>query len=244
MKTKSKCDYQIFRAEDNFETWGPRFLEIVSNIPADYFTQNPRFNSLGDVSSARMVDYMGIYEEGDGWILTILEASIPGLARYLFLPLAMEIPPDNRNPELGEPAFGLETESAFYGKRQWQVFDAFADWNFHKKLFYLFLPLEGISENHVNALLQVHHSGIGQFNFISKYQLSESFDRAFRQELEFAKTGVSLKFDGFILEIPQTLPEGVDFKALEESPDVVGWIDYSGEQELHLVVGVLYRYSE
>ena len=237
---KSTDDYSTFKVEEVVASRGPEFKQIIPKVGPRYFFSNPRFRSLGQISFPNLIDYFGIYEEGDRWTLTIIEGTINGAIKYLFLPLTEGIPPDPRNSEYGKPAFGIETDSPFYGKRQWQVFDAFADWLFYQKLCNLFLPWRNIPENHVNAYVEIQESGIGSFRFHAKYELKESIYLK-GGKMEFVESDLLLRFAKHSLRIYQTLPTTIDVKSLEESSEVAGWIEYVGEKGLQLLIGVLYK---
>jgi hypothetical protein len=59
-------------------------------------------------------------------------------------------------------------------------------------------------------------------------------------EVELVESGFRLKSDDNDLIIYQTLPAIDEIKLLDDTPAVAGWIDYSGEQDLHLLIGILY----
>lgn len=236
--TKSNDDYPIFKVEEVVASRGPEFKNIVPHISPRYFFLNPRFRSLGQISFPRLIDYMGIYEEGSRWTLTIIETVINNTTQFLFLPLTAGIPPDPRNSEYGKPAFGIETNSEFHGKRNWQVFDAFADGVFIQKLCNLFLPWTKVPENHVNAYVDIQESGLGSFKFRTKNELTEPLD-FYDGKVEPIKSNFVLNLGKYNLVIYQTLPVIDNIKLLEEIPCVAGWIYYIGEQDLQLLIGVL-----
>jgi hypothetical protein len=238
---RSPDNYPIFNVDEVVASRGLDYKEIVPHISSRYFFSNPRFRSLGQISFPRLMDYMGVYEEGNRWTLTIIEAAINEASYYFFLPLTEGIPPDSRNPEYGKPAFGIQTNSPMYGVRQWQVFDAFADRHFIEKLYRL-LYAAGGSEDHSNDYTDVQESGIGYFRFHVKHDLHEPLQYYDAGVVSKRSTFV-LRLGGYNLEIYQTLPTIDNTRLLEESPDVAGWIDYSGEQQLHLLIGVLYTAS-
>jgi len=239
MKKRSN-DYPIFQVDEVVESRGPEYKQIIPNVSPRYFFSNPRFRSLGQVSFPSLIDYMGINEEGNRWTLTIIEVVINDTTQYLFLPLAQSIHPEPRNSEYGRPAFGVETSSAFYGKRQWQVFDAFAHELFYQKLCNLFFPHEGIPENHVNAYIDVQESGIGTFNFHAKHELGEPIYMK-GGKIELIESDLWIKFALHNLRIYQLLPTKIDRKLLEESPDIAGWVEYTGKEGLRLLIGILYN---
>ena len=239
----SEDDYPIFKVEEMVTSRGPEYKQIIPQINSRYFNSNPRFKSLGQVSSPRFIDYMGIYEEGDRWTLIIIKATINNAIQYLFLPLTETIHPDPRCPVYGKPAFGIETNLPDYGKREWQVFDAFADVNFMQKLCNLFFPWVGVSENHVNAYIDIQESGIGRFEFYTKYAFVKPL-AFYDGEVEPIESCFVLKLGGHNLRIYQTLPVIEDTKSLQDAQDVMGWISYSGEQGLKLLIGVLYRVAD
>jgi len=240
---KTNDDYPIFKVDEVVRSRGPEFKEFIPHIGPRYFFSNSRFRSLGQISFPRLIDYMGIYEEGTGWTLTIIETLINRTTQFLFLPLTQGISSELRNLEYGKPAFGIETNSEFYGKRNWQVFDAFADRFFYQKLCNLFLAWRNVPENHVNAYVEIHESGIGSFRFHTKYELKEPI---YLKDggMEFVESDLLLRFAEYGLRIYQTLPATIDIKSLEESVDVAGWIEYLGEKGLRLLIGVLYKNKE
>jgi hypothetical protein len=239
-----KWDYPVFKVDEFFENKLPIFTQAVPEIDPSYFQSNSRFHSLGQVPSPSLVDYMGIYEEGDAWVLTVVKTIINSSTQYLFLPFTSDIPSsfsEPKNSNFGKPAFGFETNSPSYGKRQWQVFDAFSDYKFYQKLTNLFLPLEGVSENHVNAYVTVYKSGIGNFIFQTKQELKEPLYGNGKISYEFMESCFAIKWDNFHLDIFQTLPTVVNIDALEASPEVMGWITYSRKEDLQLIIGILYK---
>jgi hypothetical protein len=240
---KSTDEYLIFKAEEVVASRGPEYKQIIPKISPRYFFSNPRFRSLGQVSFPNLIDYMDIYEEGDRWTLTIIEVAINDATQYLFLPLTQGIPSDSGDHEYGKPAFGIETSSSAYGIRQWQVFDAFADGLFYQKLYNLFLPSENVPENHVNAYINVRESGVGTFRFHTKHELKEPIYSK-GAKMEFAEPDLLLKFAEHNLRIYQLLSPTIDSKSLEESPEVAGWLEYTGEKGLRLLIGILYNITK
>jgi hypothetical protein len=237
--------YPVFKVDELFKNKLPVFKQAVPKIDPRYFGLNSRFKSLGQVSSLDLVDYMGIYEEGDAWILTVIKATINNLTHYLFLPFTSDIPRPGSSPgniqiqEFGKAAFGFETNSPMHGKRQWQVFDAFTDYKFYPKLIDLFLPWKGVSQNHVNAYTTVYESGIGKFIFQTKHEQKIPLLRKWK--IEFTESCFVIKWDNVHLDLYQTLPALVDIRTMETSPGVIGWITYSGEEDLQLIIGILYQ---
>ena len=110
----SENDYPVFKVDEVVASRGPEYKRIIPEISPRYFFSNPRFKSLAQVTSPTLVDYMGIYEEGDRWTLIIIRAIINNTEQFSFLPLTASIPPDPRHPEYGKPAFGIETNSPYY----------------------------------------------------------------------------------------------------------------------------------
>jgi hypothetical protein len=246
--TKSQRNYAIFEADEIVASRGHLFERAIPAISSDYFVSNPRFKSLGRISSPNLVDYLDVYEEGDRWVLTITKAVINGSVQYLFLPFAADLSSsDHRSAQsrLGKTAFGYQTSSSFYGTRQWKVFDAFADYMFFQKLANLFLPWEGVSQNHVNAYIDVKNSGIGNFIFRTKHEMAKPLWLNKKVSYELTESGLSVKYgDEFELEIYQILPTDVDIEALESSSEIEGWIGYSGKKEFELLIGILYKSSK
>jgi hypothetical protein len=239
--------YPIFQADESFEKKFPVYQQAIPKISLEYFAANPRFSSLGRVASPELVDYMGVYEEGDGWVLTVIKVIVNDSVEYLFLPFASGIPkPESLAAKkllpsgFGKPAFGFETDSPEYGKRQWQLVDALADYKFHQKLTNLFQPLEGIPQNHVNAYVRVYESGNGRFVFEAKDEKKIPILR--RWKYEFQRSCFVIRWDNNShLDLFQTLPAMAEMEKLKTYPEVMGWITYSGEANLQLLVGVVFR---
>ena len=237
--------YPVFKVDEFFENKLPVFRQAVPKIDPRYFGLNARFHSLGQVSSPNLVDYMGIYEEGDSWVLTVVKCLINNSTQYLFLPFTAGIPqaessPNNvQIPTFGKAAFGFETDSPMYGIRQWQVFDAFTDYKFYQKLINLFLPWEGVPQNHVNAYITVYKSGIGKFIFQTKHGQKTTQLRV--RKYKFVESCLVIEGYGFHLDFYQTLPTVVDIGTLKASPSIMGWVTYSGEENLQLIIGILYK---
>ena len=237
--------YPLFKVDEYFNKRLPVYRLAVPKIAPRYFESNSRFHSLGQVLSPSLVDYMGVYEEGDAWVLTVVKVNINNSAQYIFLPFTSDFPQPESHASttliqtFGKAAFGFETDAPTYGKRQWQMVDAFTDYKFCPKLMNLFLPWEGVPQNHVNAYTSIYESGVGKFIFQTKPEQKIPLLR--RWKYEFKESCFVIKSDNFHLDLYQTLPASVDTKTLEESPDVIGWIGYSGEENLQLVIGILYK---
>ena len=218
-------DYPVFKVDEFFDNQLSIFKEAVPKIDPRYFGLNARFCSLGQISSPMLVDYIGIYEEGDGWVLTIVKVIINNSTQYLFLPFTadmsrLESPPNNTQVQtFGKAAFGFETNSPMYGKRQWQVFDAFADDQFYQKLTDLFFPWNG-SDDPVNAYTTIYESGIGKFTFRTKPEQNISVFQ--NGKYEFTETYFVIKWDNFQLCLYQAMPTLIDIETLETSSDIVG----------------------
>ena len=95
-------------------------------------------------------------------------------------------------------------------------------------------------ENHVNAYVDIQESGLGSFKFHTKNEIVEPLD-FYDGDVESEKSNFVLNLGKFNLVIYQTLPVIDDIKLLEETPRVAGWIYYTGEQDLKLLIGVLYN---
>jgi hypothetical protein len=243
--TNMEWNYPVLKVDESFQKQIPAFKQAVPGMDPRYFGLNARFKTLGQVSSPELVDTLGIYEEGDGWVITVIKATIHNSTQYLFLPFcsaAPELPSgEAQTPMFGKAAFGFETESPRYGKRHWQMVDAFTDYKFFPKLINLFLPREGVSQEHVNAYTTVYESGIGKFIFQTKHK--QKIPSLRRWKYRFEGSRFSIKGDHFHLDVYQTLPTRIDPKAMETSPDIIGWISYSGAESLQLLIGVLRRSS-
>ncbi len=236
-------DYPVFKVDEFFDNQLTVYEQAVPKIDPRYFESNARFNSLSQVSSPSLVDYMGVYEEGDSWVLAVVKATINNSTQYLFLPFTSDIPQPESSPNnmqiqtFGKAAFGFETDSPGKEKRHWQVFDAFTDYKFYQKLINLFLPLKGIPQNHVNAYTTVYESGKGKFIFQSKHEQTAPLLRV--EKYEFSESLFVIKGDNFHLDLYLTLPAMIDIEMLKASPKVMGWITYSGE--VKLLIGILYK---
>jgi hypothetical protein len=244
---KKEWTYPVFEVDEFFNKKLTAFKQAVPKISPDYFLANPRFSSLSRVLSPELVDYLGIYEEGDGWVLTVVKVIVNQAIEYLFLPFTSVGVQSGPLPyeellrsKLRTPAFGFETNSPAHGKRQWQVVDALADYKFHQKLTNPFQPREGIPQNHVNAYVRVYESGIGRFGFESKDENKIPLLRKWKYE--FQQSCFVIRWDNNShLDLFQTLPAMAGMEKLKTSSKVLGWISYSGEADLQLLVGVLYR---
>jgi hypothetical protein len=245
--SKEKYIYPTFKVEDDVHAWERFLVQAIPKIAQQYFPANPRFKDLGQITSPSLVDYMGIYEEGDWWALTIIKVNDSiGSPRYLFIPLMADSPAapgslmsDRFLPGISTIAFIIETDSQFYGSRSWVVFDALADPTFRYKLLYFFLQKENVANNQVNAYITVNISGLGQFDFHLKDDVRIRMEKIRSSALRITRSGDTLvKYGAYRLVIPQTLAT-VNTWELETSGGVVGWITYSGPQGTNLVVGIL-----
>jgi hypothetical protein len=191
---------------------------------------------------------MGICEEGNWWALTIVEVlDAGGQPKYLFLPLCAQIigqeaPPSDALPSgIENTVFELETSSESYGVRNWQMVDAFSDIGFHMKLINLFLPWHNLPHNHINAHTEFHESGVGKFRFKSSNGFASDWNYGKGVYVELTNKGdMSLQYGSSCqLTIYRLLPILDSIATLQSSQDVLGWIAYSGAQNLQLLVGVL-----
>lgn len=68
----TKLPYPIFKIDDTAEAGEDILSKAVSEMSPLYFKKHPRFKKLGAVTSPILINYMRVYEEGDGWNLTIV----------------------------------------------------------------------------------------------------------------------------------------------------------------------------
>ena len=95
-------------------------------------------------------------------------------------------------------------------------------------------------ENHVNAYVDIQESGLGSFRFHTKNELTKPLD-FYDGEVEPTKSNFVLNLGKYNLVIYQTLPVIDNINLLEEIPCVAGWIYYTGEPDLQILIGVLYK---
>ena len=247
--TRGRYTYPTFKVEDNVHAWERQLAQAIPQIGPRFFSSNPRFRRLGEIAAPTLVDYMGIYEEGDWWVITIIKTGSPnGTPRYSLFPLT-----DDTFRVLGSPlvriflgsrdiAFGLETDSQFHGHRQWKLVDALAAPAFWVKLLFLFPLLEEKYEHWLHTYITVHESGIGTFNFHLKEDIQERVREIRGIAIKVTRSDDTLIKYGraFQLVLPLALPSA-DTSALETSEAVIGWITYTGPQNTDLLVGTLKR---
>jgi len=237
-------DLPTFKLDEYSNSWGPSLGQIIPEMDPGYFLNNPRFRSLGPISSLHLLDFMNIYVEGDHWILTIIEATINDESHRIFLPLTKSIPPNTPNNELCQPAFNVATESDLYGKREWEVFDAFADPGFFIKLGHMFFPWSNIPENHINAHVVIQESGIGKFEFLSKQLLPDYFHYSKNLDFEFLQTSMVIKGATHAFEIQQTLSTELDDNKFAKYETGNGWIVYTGTDGRRFLIGSVSIYKD
>jgi hypothetical protein len=237
-----------FKVTRNIEAYEHILDKAVSEINLLYFETNSRFKGLGKISSPTLVDYMGIYEEGDWWALTVIKVTDSNhLPKYLFLPLttrnvsSVSFEEGTLPFDLGKAVFDLETHSETEGVFNMEMIDAFTDIHFYWKLINLFLPWKNIPSNHVNAYTTIHESGIGKFTFHSpqNFQLNRSYMSGVLPKL--TNTGdMSLQYgDSYQLVLHKFLSDTDDINSLQSTPNLLGWITYSGLHLPELLIGTL-----
>ena len=238
----SKLDYalQTYKIDEYSDSWGPSLGQIIPKIDPGSLLVNPRFKSLEPVSSLHLLDFLDIYEEGDHWILTIIDVIINDVSHLIFLPLTASIPPNTPNNELSKPAFCVATESERFRKREWGVFDAFADPGFFRKLGHLFLPWTNIPENHTNAHVEIKESGVGKFNFVSKQLFPDYFPYSINLDYEFLQSSMVIKGAAHAFEIKQTLSPEFDDSTIATYESVNGWIAYTGTNKRRFIIGSIF----
>lgn len=168
----SSIKYPIFEIGENIELLQKILPSAIPQIDSRYFQVNRRFNIFEENLSKDLIDYMSIYEEGDWWCLTVVKITLnDNQTNYIFLPLTLGIA-DYESPtaytlfDTQSPVAGVVTNSSFYGKRNWILYDAVSDTIFCKKLIYLFLPHKNIPEEHPNAYAVIQDTGYGgKFDF-------------------------------------------------------------------------------
>ena len=69
-----EISYPGFELEDTVEALEDILVKAIPEINLQYFDTNPRFINVEKIASLSLVDYLGIYEEGDWWALSILKA--------------------------------------------------------------------------------------------------------------------------------------------------------------------------
>ncbi len=157
----NRSPYPIFDATDNVEAWEKLLARAIPLMNPLYFAANPRFKGLGPVTHAELLDYLGVYDEGDWWVLTIIATTdTNGQVHHIFLPLTTK-----ERASDSDIAFGVETVSAFHGKRSWKIIDAFGEQAFIFKLLHLFETWEHVPEDHSNACTAFHEGEAGKFVF-------------------------------------------------------------------------------
>jgi hypothetical protein len=239
--------YPSFEVNDNVKAWERLLADAIPGIHPRYFEQNPRYKGMGEVRLPVLVDYMGLYEEGDWWVLTIVEVRVgEGRAIHLFLPFVAVIPgisdTDRALPSgLDAIAFELVTHSAAHGPRQWKVVDAFADDGFRRKMFDMFLETAGSDEKAGNAYTVIHESGIGKFNFQSFHDLRGRWDNTAGTSVELTATGDTVvRCCGSLRMIfNQTLSINGSHSNMPAQSKQLGQISYRGIQNPEFLVAVL-----
>jgi len=244
---KNKYDYPTFKVDEGTKGLLSVLEQAIPQIKPQYFSVNPRFADLAKVTSCSLVDYMGVYESGDLWVLTIIKINhLDGATNYIFLPLSSRIAGVDYQPQIHEDlpiglnisAFGKETNSKEYGLRKWELYDALADIEFQRTILRLFST---------DNWLDIMKSEKGQFNFQASKDLPPIPDwnklkNAFR---------ISDKRHGCIFLNYHNAYQ-IEFSAILNKndtnilslPDVLGEIVYVGENNLKLVVGVVKRLEE
>ncbi len=242
--------YPIYKTEDDVTAWEVLLARAITEINPLYFETNPRFKGIRRIRSSNLVDYLGIYEEGDWWVLTIIEVILEDRkTEYVFLPLTARASgakvalPDKLPAGIAQPAFGLQTRSEFHGVRSWKVVDAFSDPGFHQKMLALFLPWENVPETHVNAYVEMHEYGLGKFIFQANDDLQTWWNErntTLQISIRFTEANeVVLHYgDVYRLNVYGVLPE-FDREVLERSLEVVGWIDYRGNKQPEWLISVV-----
>jgi hypothetical protein len=137
---RSHHGYPVFSMPQGVETWRPGvWSEMLSALGPDYLNAAGRLPGHRKVRRVDALDCVVFSSEGDECVLALVALSYcDGDSSLLFLPLARTVLPAGdqahwlpihsklfAHPEL--VAFGIETESDFFGKRDWVVYDGFLD---------------------------------------------------------------------------------------------------------------------
>lgn len=241
--------YPIFNVGKFTDSVQHILAQVISEVTPSYFEHNPRFEGLGKISSMKLVDFVFIQEEDEWWLLTVIQTiNDAEQVKYVFLPLICQYA-DAETPfinsklrGLGTTIFGLETSDEM-GLRDWKMTDAFDDIRFNLKLIDLFLPWDDVPANHENAYLSHNESGIGgKFRFYLHPNIQLDWEYSKGVLFQITKAGDTLLeyADTYQLLLYQVLPTLDDVSTLQSSPDVLGWISYSGiHNPEELVIGVL-----
>ena len=252
--SESGITYSAYKVADDVAAWEGVLARTIAEINPLYFELNPRFKGIRRITSSRLVDYLGVYEEGDWWVLVIVEVVLENhRAKYLFLPLtaqasSVEVTLNDRMPAgLAYPAFEIQTSSEFHGIRNWKMVDAFSDSGFHEKMLFLFLSCENVPETHVNAYVELHKSGLGKFVFQTSGDLQTWLDKRhapLKVSIEFSVANEMMIHygDTYRLSVHGRIPDA-DSGMLTQPSKIAGRITYQGAQMAELVIGVLIKHE-
>lgn len=241
--------YPSFKVDDNVKAWERCLSRAISGINPLYFRNNPRFKGLGDVSAPVLVDYMGIYDEGDWRVLTVVEVKDINENRMcLFLPFVARIfdaSETNINrklpPGLESIAFELVTDSPLHGLRKWKIMDAFTDAEFLGKILNLFIVISGSDERELNAYIVNHESGIGRFIFHSLHDIQSRWHAGLKASVELTDSGDTLVRYGRSLQLifNRVLPNADAHSETQLPPNLLGQISYSGKEGRKLLIAIM-----
>ncbi len=224
--------YPLFKIEDNVDAWEKLLEQAIPKIQPAFFLTSQRFNKLKGNLSVSLVDYLGIYEEGDWWVLTVLKfETLDKSTVYIFLPLTSIIPNQQEMIADENIAFGIETESSFYGKRNWKIVEATSLLPEISKLFYI--------EEPICDFIELHQGKFGGFDFHLKEKLQKELWRI-ETKVEFLPSGeTQIKYkNSYSLIFPIYL---APVNSLElDSPGTIGYITYStNSNEQNLLIALL-----
>ena len=238
---KNKYDYQIFKVDEGTEGLLNVLEQAIPQINPQYFLVNPRFAHLTKVTSCSLVDYMGVYESGDLWVLTIIKINhLDSATNYIFLRSLLVLRALIINRKIHEDlpigldisvSFGTETNSKAYGVKNGH-YDALADIQFQRTIQRLFST---------DNWLDIKKSGKGQFNFkLPKTSTNSDWNRlkdAFR--ISDKRNGCMYLNYHNTYQIEFSTPLRIYDTNILSSPDVLGEIVYKGDNDLS--VGVILR---
>jgi len=216
--------YPILDVGDNIEAWEKSLEQAIPKILPTFFSKSKRFSWIQSYSSLSLIDYMGIYEEGDWWALTIVKVDFldkPSI--IIFLPITGIISNQLQASDDENIAFGIKTESAFYGIRNWKIIDAFLGTGFLIQLSKLFYKNEDVCD-----YIDLHKSKIGIFDFHLKNDAPNNLWER-KMGIKFLPSGeAQINYENsYSLIFPTQVTSRRLFDL--ESPNLIGYITYSAQ---------------
>ena len=245
---RSKHGYQVFSMPREVEHWdAASWMVMIERIDPEYLVRMARVPERIAPRAIRPNDCFVVNDEGDQWVLGIVDVErVEGSSATLFLPLVRTILADR--PELDHTpiahrlrsdrslvAFGIDTESRFYGRRAWLAYDAFIEGEVLHPLLGLFWPRVSY------YAITVSEGEHGRLDFHTKLpahspHVATHVDNDDNGDLT-VHYGQSLTL--FIPSDLRALQPG----AMETDPGVVCWIAYEREDDPPIVIGVLRQTS-